>query len=143
MARAIGLSLLAGAGLWTCALPAAAETALLNVSYDPTRELYREINAAFAEDLKASRDPQRRRHAFGARGIRRGQRVSQDPPADDRAEPILSIEEIQERAYDLWDRNHRPEGYELEFWLMAERELMAERKSKLEPGAATDGRLMR
>nr|WP_313901434.1 DUF2934 domain-containing protein [Methylobacterium sp. J-070] len=69
--------------------------------------------------------------------------MSQDPPADDRAEPILSIEEIQERAYDLWDRNHRPEGYELEFWLMAERELMAERKSKLEPGAATDGRLMR
>ncbi|MCJ2048675.1 DUF2934 domain-containing protein [Methylobacterium sp. J-070] len=56
---------------------------------------------------------------------------------------MLSIEEIQERAYDLWDRNHRPEGYELEFWLMAERELMAERKSKLEPGAATDGRLMR
>lgn len=53
VARAIGLSLLAGAGLWTCALPAAAETALLNVSYDPTRELYREINAAFAEQWKA------------------------------------------------------------------------------------------
>ena len=53
MARAIGLSLLAGAGLWTCALPAAAETALLNVSYDPTRELYRDINAAFAEEWKA------------------------------------------------------------------------------------------
>ncbi|MGU3538616.1 sulfate ABC transporter substrate-binding protein [Methylobacterium sp. A54F] len=33
--------------------PATAETALLNVSYDPTRELYREINAAFAEDWKA------------------------------------------------------------------------------------------
>jgi len=69
--------------------------------------------------------------------------VSQDPRADDRAEPVLSIDEIRERAYDLWDRNHRPEGYELEFWLMAERELMAERKSKLEPGAAADGRPMR
>ncbi|MBE7204048.1 MAG: sulfate ABC transporter substrate-binding protein, partial [Parafilimonas terrae] len=53
MARAIGLSLLAGAGLLACALPAAAETALLNVSYDPTRELYREINAAFTEAWKA------------------------------------------------------------------------------------------
>jgi ABC-type sulfate transport system substrate-binding protein len=26
---------------------------LLNVSYDPTRELYRDINQAFAEDWKA------------------------------------------------------------------------------------------
>ena len=33
--------------------PAVAETALLNVSYDPTRELYRDINAAFAEVWKA------------------------------------------------------------------------------------------
>ena len=32
---------------------ASAETALLNVSYDPTRELYRDINAAFIEDWKA------------------------------------------------------------------------------------------
>ncbi|MDP4024754.1 sulfate ABC transporter substrate-binding protein [Methylobacterium sp. NEAU 140] len=34
-------------------VPATAQTALLNVSYDPTRELYREINAAFIEDWKA------------------------------------------------------------------------------------------
>ena len=33
--------------------PASAQSELLNVSYDPTRELYRDINAAFAEDLKA------------------------------------------------------------------------------------------
>jgi sulfate/thiosulfate transport system substrate-binding protein len=32
----------------------AAQTALLNVSYDPTRELYEEINAAFAAGWKAS-----------------------------------------------------------------------------------------
>ena len=31
---------------------ARADTQLLNVSYDPTRELYREINQAFAEDWK-------------------------------------------------------------------------------------------
>ena len=57
--------------------------------------------------------------------------MSQDPAADDRAEPVLSIEEIRERAYDIWDRNHRPDGYELEFWLMAERELMAEARARL------------
>ena len=32
---------------------AAADTSLLNVSYDPTRELYKAINASFAEDWKA------------------------------------------------------------------------------------------
>jgi sulfate transport system substrate-binding protein len=30
-----------------------ADTSLLNVSYDPTRELYRDVNAAFAADWKA------------------------------------------------------------------------------------------
>jgi len=34
------------------ALPAHAETELLNVSYDPTRELYRAINAAFTQHHK-------------------------------------------------------------------------------------------
>ena len=57
--------------------------------------------------------------------------MSEDPPTDDRAEGGLSVDEIRERAYDLWDRNHRPEGYELEFWLMAERELTAERRARL------------
>ncbi len=33
--------------------PAWADTALLNVSYDPTRELYQELNAAFAKYWKA------------------------------------------------------------------------------------------
>ena len=35
------------------AFPAAADTTLLNVSYDPTREFYKEFNAAFAEHWKA------------------------------------------------------------------------------------------
>ena len=30
-----------------------AQTVLLNVSYDPTRELYKDINAAFAAEWKA------------------------------------------------------------------------------------------
>ena len=34
------------------AAPARADTTLLNVSYDPTRELYRDFNAAFAADWK-------------------------------------------------------------------------------------------
>jgi hypothetical protein len=56
--------------------------------------------------------------------------MSQDPLAEEQAELVLWIEEIRERAYDLWDRNHRPDGYELEFWLMAERELKAERRAR-------------
>ena len=48
---------------------------------------------------------------------------------DDAAPLRISSDEIRERAYDLWDRHHRPEGYDLQFWLMAERELKAERKN--------------
>jgi sulfate transport system substrate-binding protein len=44
-AAALGLALGASAAL--------AETTLLNVSYDPTRELYKEVNAAFIKDWKA------------------------------------------------------------------------------------------
>lgn len=38
-------------------------------------------------------------------------------------------------GHNLWDRNHRPDGYELEFWLMAERELTAERRARLKQEA--------
>jgi hypothetical protein len=43
-------------------------------------------------------------------------------------EPTLQItpEQIRERARELWERNHRPDGLDLEFWLLAERELKAE-----------------
>ena len=44
--------LLALAGLLIVG-PAAADTTLLNVSYDPTRELYQDFNAAFAKQWKA------------------------------------------------------------------------------------------
>ncbi|GJE54519.1 MULTISPECIES: sulfate ABC transporter substrate-binding protein [Methylobacterium] len=48
LAAAFGASIaLAGSA------PACAQSELLNVSYDPTRELYKDINAAFAEDWKA------------------------------------------------------------------------------------------
>ncbi len=42
----------------------------------------------------------------------------------------ITFEQIRERAYDLWERNHRPDGFEIEFWLTAERELKAERDNK-------------
>ena len=44
-----------GFGLGAFAAPAGAEkgATLLNVSYDPTRELYQELNTAFAADWKA------------------------------------------------------------------------------------------
>ena len=39
---------------WPCAVgPALADKTLLNVSYDPTREFYKEFNEAFAADWKA------------------------------------------------------------------------------------------
>ncbi len=46
LALALGLILPAG-------IAARADTTLLNVSYDPTRELYKDINKAFAADWKA------------------------------------------------------------------------------------------
>ncbi|MBK1622296.1 sulfate ABC transporter substrate-binding protein [Afifella marina DSM 2698] len=46
-------SLAAGlAALWAMVAPAVADTTLLNVSYDPTRELYEAFNAAFAAHFK-------------------------------------------------------------------------------------------
>lgn len=47
------LTLLAALGAWLgMAAPAAAQVKLLNVSYDPTRELYKAVNAAFAKQWK-------------------------------------------------------------------------------------------
>ncbi|MGC5779873.1 sulfate ABC transporter substrate-binding protein [Methylobacterium sp. NFXW15] len=51
--RAGCLALLGAFALGVAAHPARAQTAILNVSYDPTRELYREINDAFAKSWKA------------------------------------------------------------------------------------------
>ena len=42
----------AALSLTLSASPAFADTTLLNVSYDPTRELYKEVNAAFAKEWK-------------------------------------------------------------------------------------------
>ncbi|HXC55150.1 MAG TPA: sulfate ABC transporter substrate-binding protein [Rhizomicrobium sp.] len=47
------LSVLAASALFLCSTAQAADITLLNVSYDPTRELYKTIDAAFAADWKA------------------------------------------------------------------------------------------
>lgn len=39
-----------------------------------------------------------------------------------------TFDQIRRRAYELWERNHQPMGFEIEFWLMAEKELRAERE---------------
>lgn len=49
----------------------------------------------------------------------------------------IPAERIRERAYELWERNHRPDGLEMQFWLVAERELRAalEEGDRSEPEA--------
>ncbi len=47
------LALVAATSLAFIALPALSQTTLLNVSYDPTRELYQDFNAAFGKQWKA------------------------------------------------------------------------------------------
>lgn len=53
--------------------------------------------------------------------------MSSDPFIACAEELRIPRDAIRERAYDLWDRHHRPDGYELEFWFMAEHELKTER----------------
>lgn len=48
---------------------------------------------------------------------------------------VITFDQIRERAYELWERNHRPEGLEIEFWLIAERELRAERDRRKGKGS--------
>lgn len=50
------------------ALPARAETELLNVSYDPTRELYRALNAAFVAQYRGPGAPVTIKQSHGGSG---------------------------------------------------------------------------
>lgn len=56
-------------------------------------------------------------------------------PVTSPAPDAITFEQIRERAYELWERNHRPEGFEIEFWLLAERELRKERERRKAPAA--------
>ena len=60
------------------------------------------------------------------------------PPSQ--ASGAITFEQIRERAYELWERNHRPEGFEIEFWLLAERELRKERERRTATDTPTPGK---
>lgn len=53
LARLLAAGLLFGGAVSAQVIPARADQTLLNVSYDPTREFYKEFNAAFSEKWKA------------------------------------------------------------------------------------------
>ncbi|MFH6784779.1 MULTISPECIES: DUF2934 domain-containing protein [Methylobacterium] len=48
----------------------------------------------------------------------------------------IPLAAIRARAYDIWERNHRPDGFEIQFWLLAERELRAEQENRRDAMAA-------
>lgn len=54
------------------------------------------------------------------------------------ASPPITFEAIRERAYELWERHHRPDGFEVELWLMAERELRTEAARRRAGEGTTD-----
>jgi len=77
----IGLSILLAAALVPASAPAA-PTQLLNVSYDPTRELYQQINGAFAQRWRASaKQPITIRQSHGGSG-KQARAVIDGLPAD-------------------------------------------------------------
>ena len=45
-------------------------------------------------------------------------------------------EQIRQRAQEIWERNHRPDGRDEEFWYEAERELQLDASQGNVPGAA-------
>ncbi|TNC13697.1 DUF2934 domain-containing protein [Methylobacterium terricola] len=51
----------------------------------------------------------------------------------------IPLAAIRARAYDIWERNHRPDGFEIQFWLLAERELRAEQDGRRDGAADPSG----
>jgi hypothetical protein len=47
----------------------------------------------------------------------------------------LTEDQIRQRAQEIWERNHRPDGRDEEFWFEAERELQQEASRVNVPGA--------
>ncbi len=44
-------------------------------------------------------------------------------------------DQIRQRAQEIWERNHRPDGRDEEFWYQAERDLQHEASQGNVPGA--------
>ena len=55
--------------------------------------------------------------------------MSEDETSARDSDTEISNDQIRERAYEIWERHHRPEGFEAHFWLLAKRELLAENET--------------
>jgi hypothetical protein len=53
--------------------------------------------------------------------------------ADEREDPIHIERRIRERAYDMWEREGRPEGRTDQYWLRAEEMIRNESKAGYAP----------
>jgi len=53
-----------------------------------------------------------------------------------------SEDQIRQRAQEIWERNHRPDGRDEEFWYQAERELQQEASRGDVPGAPEAPRVL-
>ncbi|MHC2088911.1 DUF2934 domain-containing protein [Methylobacterium sp. CM6244] len=42
------------------------------------------------------------------------------------ATALITEDKVRLRSIEIWEERGRPEGYDVEFWLQAERELMGE-----------------
>jgi len=56
--------------------------------------------------------------------------------ADSGGSSTPTRQEIAARAYKIWEKDGRPPGKELEYWLRAARELTAANNQSQEPGAS-------
>jgi hypothetical protein len=85
---------------------------LLKDAYDPTTK---ERLKRFTADLEAEQEQQ------AVVRVRRTRQVTKPPVGDAMATP--TVEQIRQRAQEIWIENHRPEGRDDEFWYQAEKEL--------------------
>jgi hypothetical protein len=64
--------------------------------------------------------------------------MSEDRTSGRNTATEISNDQIRERAYEIWERHHRPEGFGAHFWLLAKQELLAEHKELTEMDIAGD-----
>ena len=93
--------LLAAAGTLLSMAVAARDVTLLNASYDPTRELYREVNTAFAAQWKAQHgDTVTVQMSHGGSG-KQARSVVEGLPADVRGKLEEAMKEATDYANDI------------------------------------------
>ena len=73
----------------------------------------------------------------------RGNGASEDERFELQSESGLRSEEIAERAYQIFEREGRPEGHDQEHWYQTERELRSERERSVQSARANAPRELR